>query len=164
MYSCPLADAWSTVKASPSPTYSTATGMDVGWTHVALYAHDLDASIDFYARYARMGIVHSRKGDDGKRIVWLSDRTRPFALVLIESREPVREPLGPWAHLGVGLPSREAVDERCALAREEGHLKRGPVESGYPVGYWALLGDPDGHTLEISFGQEIGMAIDGAGG
>jgi hypothetical protein len=25
------------------------------------------------------------------------------------------------------------------------------------VGTWAFLRDPDGHTLELSFGQEIGL-------
>ncbi len=130
---------------------------DIGFTHIALYAHDIDASVDFYARYARMGIVHSRR-DDGKRVVWLSDRTRPFVLVLIEAADPVRNPLGPNAHLGIGLPSRAAVDERCALARDEKRLKSGPTDSGYPVGYWALIADPDGHMLEISFGQEVALA------
>jgi catechol 2,3-dioxygenase-like lactoylglutathione lyase family enzyme len=134
---------------------------DIGFTHVALYAHDIDASVDFYARYARMGIVHSRS-DDGKRVVWLSDRTRPFVLVLIESAEPVRNPLGPHAHLGIGLPSRAAVDERCALARGEKRLRSGPTDSGYPVGYWALIADPDGHMLEISFGQEVGLSVEPA--
>jgi hypothetical protein len=27
------------------------------------------------------------------------------------------------------------------------------------VGYWAFLSDPDGHTLEISHGQEVGFAV-----
>jgi catechol 2,3-dioxygenase-like lactoylglutathione lyase family enzyme len=151
------------VKASPTPASATAAGTDLGWTHIALYAHDLDASIDFYARYARMGIVHSRRTGDGSRVVWLSDRTRPFVLVLIQADEPVLNPLGPAAHLGIGLPSREAVDERCALAKGEGRLKLGPIDGGYPVGYWALISDPDGHTLEVSYGQEIGIAVDGAG-
>jgi catechol 2,3-dioxygenase-like lactoylglutathione lyase family enzyme len=149
---------------SAGPTHSLPDGTDIGWTHIALFARDLDASIDFYARYARMGIVHSRRGEDGLRVVWLSDRTRPFALVLIESPEAVRNPLGPAAHLGIGLPSREAVDERCALARDEGRLKLGPADGGYPVGYWALIADPDGHTLEVSYGQEIGIAVEAAGG
>ncbi len=132
---------------------------DIGWTHVALYSHDIDASVDFYARYARMGIVHSRRDSDGMRVIWLSDRTRPFVLVLIESQEPVRHPLGPTAHLGISLPSRESVDERAALARGEKRLRLGPTDSGYPVGYWALIADPDGHMLEVSFGQEVGLAV-----
>ena len=61
------------------------------------------------------------------------------------------------------MPSREAVDERCALAKKEGRLKLGPEDDGSPVGYWALIADPDGHTLEVSFGQEIGIAVEGTG-
>ena len=132
---------------------------DIGWTHIALYSHDIDESIDFYARYARMSIVHSRQEGDGTRVVWLSDRTRPFILVLIQSKERVENPLGPFAHLGIGLPSRDAVDERCALARSEKRLRLGPVDSGYPVGYWGLIADPDGHMLEVSHGQEVGLSI-----
>jgi catechol 2,3-dioxygenase-like lactoylglutathione lyase family enzyme len=135
---------------------------DIGWTHVALNAHDIDASIDFYARYARMALVHSRQESDGTRVVWLSDRTRPFVLVLVESKDPVENPLGPFAHLGIGLPSREAVDERCELARTAKCLRVGPIDSGPPVGYWALIADPDGHMLEVSHGQDVGLAAMGS--
>jgi len=136
-----------------------SSGSDIGFTHIALYAHDIDASVDFYARYARMSIVHSRKEPDGTRVVWLSDRTRPFVLVLIASKEKIANPLGPYAHLGVALPSREIVDERCELARAEKRLRAGPTDSEPPVGYWALIADPDGHILELSFGQDVGLAI-----
>jgi hypothetical protein len=30
------------------------------------------------------------------------------------------------------------------------------------VGYWAFLRDPDGHTLEIAYGQELGLAVERA--
>ena len=71
----------------------------------------------------------------------------------------VEHPLRPWAHLGVGCASREEVDRLCAEARAEGRLLTEPVDSGYPVGYWALLSDPDGHTLELSYGQEVGLTV-----
>ena len=32
----------------------------------------------------------------------------------------------------------------------------GPIDAGYPVGYFALISDPDDHTLEVSHGQEVG--------
>jgi hypothetical protein len=32
------------------------------------------------------------------------------------------------------------------------------------VGYFALISDPDDHTLEVSFGQEVALAVEGAGG
>jgi catechol 2,3-dioxygenase-like lactoylglutathione lyase family enzyme len=127
---------------------------DVGLTHVALPVRDLDASIAFYARYARMQVVHRRDG-----VVWLSDRTRPFVIVLMQGGEV--EPLRPVAHLGVACESRAEVDRLCALAREEHTLVDGPQDYGPPVGYWAFLADPDGHTLEISHGQDVGLAVEG---
>jgi len=53
---------------------------DIGLTHVALPVRSLSASVAFYAKYAGMQTVHQRAG-----VVWVSDRTRPFALVLIET-------------------------------------------------------------------------------
>lgn len=130
---------------------------DVGLTHVALPVRDLEAGIGFYARYARMQVVHRREN-----VAWISDRTRPFVIVLIET-EGVEHPLRPMAHLGVGCESRAEVDRLCALARDDGCLIRGPLDYGPPVGYWAFLSDPDGHTLEISFGQEVALTVETAG-
>jgi catechol 2,3-dioxygenase-like lactoylglutathione lyase family enzyme len=126
---------------------------DVGFTHIALPVTDLDDSADFFERYARMHVIHRRDG-----VMWLSDKTRPFAIVLIES-PTVAEPLRPSAHLGVACASREEVDRLCARARAERVLISGPEDSGPPVGYWALLRDPDGHTLEVSHGQHVGDAV-----
>jgi catechol 2,3-dioxygenase-like lactoylglutathione lyase family enzyme len=130
---------------------------DLGLTHVALPVRSLDASIAFYARYAGLQPVHRRPG-----VAWVSDRTRPFAVVLIESSAEIK-PLLPMAHLGVGVASAAEVDRLCALARHEHCLVREPADSGPPVGYWALIADPDGHTLEVAFGQELRLAVDAAG-
>jgi catechol 2,3-dioxygenase-like lactoylglutathione lyase family enzyme len=129
---------------------------DIGLTHVALPVRSLDASIAFYATYAKLQLVHRRHA-----VVWLSDRTRPFAVVLIESAGAIH-PLLPIAHLGVGVGSRDEVDRLARLARDAGCLGREPEDSGPPVGYWALIRDPDGHTLEVAYGQEVGTTIDGA--
>jgi catechol 2,3-dioxygenase-like lactoylglutathione lyase family enzyme len=129
---------------------------------VALPAGDLEKSIAFYAHYARMEIVHRRRDSErGSDVVWLADGTRPFVIVLI-AVEKVEHPMKPIAHLGVGCASRDEVDRLCDDARRTGVLLLGPVDSGPPVGYWALLSDPDGHTLEISFGQEVGRTVSGA--
>ncbi|HMC16967.1 MAG TPA: VOC family protein [Albitalea sp.] len=128
---------------------------DIGLTHIALPVHSLAASVAFYAKYANMQAVHRRHG-----VVWVSDRTRPFAVVLIETSNEIK-PLLPMAHLGVGVQSREEVDRLCQLARDDRCLAREPEDSGPPVGYWALIRDPDGHTLEVAFGQELGNAVDG---
>ncbi len=145
---------------------------DVGFTHVALLVGDLDASVAFYAKYARMEVVHQRS-DGSSRVAWVSDRTRPFVIVLIEIPRVVPRPLLRLAngllrllvqfeHMGVGCASREEVDRLAAEAKAEGRLARGPRDAGPPVGYWAFLTDPDGHTLELSFGQEVGLTVDHA--
>ena len=126
---------------------------DVGMTHVALPVTDLERSIAFYADYANMRVVHRRP-----EVVWLGDGTRPFVIVLVEAPE-VEHPLRPFAHLGVGCASRDDVDRLCEKARAEGILIGGPNDSGPPVGYWAFIRDPNGHTLEVSFGQEVALAV-----
>jgi catechol 2,3-dioxygenase-like lactoylglutathione lyase family enzyme len=101
-----------------------------------------------------MQVVHRRHS-----VVWLSDLTRPFAIVLIETASEV-SPLLPIAHLGVAVESQKEVDRLCGRARQAGCLAREPQQSGPPVGYWALLRDPDGHTLEISHGQEVRLTVE----
>jgi catechol 2,3-dioxygenase-like lactoylglutathione lyase family enzyme len=134
--------------------------VDVGLTHVALPVKDVDVSAAFYAKYAKMKVVHRRTSpEDGHAVAWLSDNTRPFVIVLIET-ENVLPLLTPWAHLGVGCESREEVDRLCDEARAENILIDGPTDSDYPVGYWCFLRDPDGHTLELSYGQEVGLIVE----
>ncbi len=132
---------------------------DIGLTHVALLVTDPDASIAFYEKYAAMQVIHRRADAETHRTVaWVSDRTRPFVIVLIQT-DKVDVPLRPFAHLGVGCRTREDVDRLCVEARRDGCLHSGPTDSGYPVGYWAFLLDPDGNTLELSHGQEIALTV-----
>jgi predicted lactoylglutathione lyase len=106
-----------------------------------------------------MQVVHRRiDRETGAEVVWLSDHTRPFVIVLIQASS-VQPVLSPLAHLGIGCKSREAVDMLCDKARQAGVLLEEPKDSGYPIGYWAFLRDPDGHTLELSYGQEIGLTV-----
>ena len=134
---------------------------DIGLTHVALTSRNMAESIAFYERYAKMAVVHRRHdASTNKSVVWLSDRTRPFVIVLLEVDQASNELTG-FAHLGVGCESREEVDRLCEEARREGRTCLGPNDYGYPVGYWAFIVDPDGHNLELSYGQEVGLAVAG---
>jgi catechol 2,3-dioxygenase-like lactoylglutathione lyase family enzyme len=126
---------------------------DIGLTHVALPATNLDAIIAFYTKYARMQVVYHGPGT-----IWLSDRTRPFVIVLLEQLT-VDHPLLPMAHLGVRCQDREEVDRLCNMARSEGRLLVAPVDLGPPIDYRGFIRDPDGHTLEVSFGQEVGLTV-----
>ena len=135
------------------------TMLDIGLSHIALPASDIGRSVEFCVAYAEMQVVHRRiDRETGAEVVWLSDHTRPFVIVLIQTPS-VRPVLSPLAHLGIGCKSREAVDKLCDKARQAGLLVEEPKDSGYPIGYWAFLRDPDGHTLELSYGQEIGLTV-----
>lgn len=142
-----------------SPTPHTAP-TDLGLSHIALVVKDIDASLDFYHRYAGMTLVHRRAGGKpGMEVAWITDHCRPFAIVLVSSAELQDTPLGPFGHLGVACRSREHVDTLVALATAEGRLRSAPVDSGEPVGYWAYFADPDGNTLEVSYGQRIELTV-----
>ncbi len=133
--------------------------VDVGLTHIALPVANVERSIEFYQAYANMQVVHRRiDAETGIPVVWLSDKTRPFVIVLIQS-DSVHPVLSAMAHLGVGCSSRAELDALCAKAEQEGILIKAPQDSGYPIGYWAFLSDPDGHTLELSYGQEVGLTV-----
>ena len=46
-------------------------------------------------------------------------------------------------------------------ARRGGCLVAAPRDLGPPVGYYGLIRDPDGNTLEVAYGQEVGLAVAG---
>lgn len=136
--------------------------IDIGLSHVALVVRDLEKSISFYREFADLEVVHRRRaGGDIEEVAWLADGTRPFALVLVASTALVDTPLGPFGHIGVASPRPEDVYDRAAEAERRGILRSAPREDGPPVGLWTYLADPDGNTLELSFGQHIAFAIDG---
>jgi uncharacterized protein (TIGR00725 family) len=125
---------------------------DHGLTHCGLECRDLDRSIAFYARYGGFEVVHRRPG-----VAWITDRTRPFALVLVEV-DLVR-PVGPFAHLGFACGTRAEFNRLVEIARVEGVLREGPHEGNGPAGTWAFLDDPDANTFELSVGQSVGVAV-----
>jgi len=136
-------------------TCYTSPMSDLGLTHVAFLVKDIERSIAFYAKYAAMKVVH-RRDDEKSKVAWIGDHTRPFVIVLVESREAAaEEPLGPFGHLGVAVESRAEVERLAGEARREGILAREPKDSGPPVGYWTFIADPDGNMLELSYGQEV---------
>ena len=135
---------------------------DLGLTHVALVVRDLDRSRRFYETFAGLRMVHAREaGGAIQRVAWMADRHGAFAVVLVESGALNDTPLGPFGHLGLACATRHEVDRLSALAKAEGVLGSPPVDGGEPVGYWAYVVDPDGNTLEVSFGQKIRFSASG---
>lgn len=135
---------------------------DNGLTHIAFSVKDLETSLAFYEKFGDMKVIHRRgkRGTDARPVAWISDMTRPFAIVLAENPDSTDTQLGPFGHLGIACKSKEEMDAKLALARSDGVLRTEPQDSGAPVGYWAFLDDPDGNTFELSYGQEIRYLID----
>lgn len=136
--------------------------LDQGFTHIALVVGDIEASIAFYAEYAGMQVVHRRNGQGrGQVVAWISDLTRPFVIVLIQQPGMKDRGLGPSGHLGVACAGREDIDRLADKARAAGCLIKGPEDWGPPVGYWVYLSDPDGNVLELSYGQQVALTVEG---
>lgn len=137
--------------------------VDIGFSHVAFMVRNINASVRFYEHFANMKVIHRRRDSDGAHnVVWMSDLIHRFALVLIESKFNRDTPLGPFGHIGVACMSRAEVDEAAIRAEALGVLLSPPKDGGQPVGYWTYISDPDGNTLELSYGQEIGFTIKSA--
>jgi len=134
--------------------------VDLGLSHIALPVSDLDRSLEFYRRFGGLEVVHRRESHPGHAVAWISDLTRPFVVVLLQTdaaASPGR--LGGWAHMGVGCLSTAEVDRRLAEAATDGYDIIGPCDDGPPVGYWGIIVDPDGHNLELAYGQQVGLAV-----
>jgi catechol 2,3-dioxygenase-like lactoylglutathione lyase family enzyme len=124
-------------------------------THLALGVRDLDRTIAFYRKHARLHLVHER-ADDGARVVWLSEREENPAFVLVLFQVPAAgSGPGSLQHLGFAVASRAEVDEAAAAGRADGVLAIEPTYAGPIVGYFCILRDPDGNQVEFSYGQPI---------
>lgn len=133
-------------------------------THVALPCGDLDRSIEFYTTLTPLVVVKRFTGSDGES-VWLSNEGQvetPFVLVLVsftKDKGTAQPLLTPFAHLGIGVGTREAVDAMADRARALGALHWEPRDLGGQVGYICALRDPDGNIVEISTHQGVAEAV-----
>jgi catechol 2,3-dioxygenase-like lactoylglutathione lyase family enzyme len=63
--------------------------------------------------------------------------------------------IGPLSHFGFAVDSRDEVDAVARKGEEAGVLLVEPRYSGETVGYHCYLKDPDGHSVEFSYGQVL---------
>ena len=134
------------------------------WTHIALAVKDVEASIAWYQTYTHLRLLAQGEDQAGKN-AWLGDPAQadsPFVLVLgqfYDGHDPfapaAHHPMGPFAHIGVELPSKEAVDEMAAKAKAGGCLALGPMQMPKQIGYICFIKDPDGNTIEYSYDQGV---------
>jgi lactoylglutathione lyase len=151
---------------------ATSTGTQTLLTHIALPVSNLQAHLDFYAKYTSMVNIHERFDEEtGLRTAWLAnpgdvtEAAARFVIVLIEGKLPtaitgdIQEEywfLRSIAHLGISVGSRDEVDRIAAMAKDDGCLVLGPMYRNVVVGYICLVRDPDGNNIEFSVEQELG--------
>lgn len=135
------------------------------FTHIALPCHDLDASLAWYERFTPLRVVQ-RMADDVGESAWIGQpgaTDTPFVVVLVcFDRDRAAGPhplLAPFAHLGIELPTRDAVDDIAEAGRAAGCLAWEPQQLPAPVGYICALTDPDGNMVEFSFDQGVYAAV-----
>ena len=117
--------------------------------HLALQCADVDAAAGFYLRvFAPCGIQQAMRIDTpGGAVVGLSGPDGFPHLWFGPMEAPGDRPV----HLALTAPSREAVDEVFALARDAGaEILHQPAEHPeYHPGYYGVfLRDPDGNNVE----------------
>ena len=134
------------------------------WTHVALRVGDIDATIEWYTTMTPFELIDKRQDDMGFG-AWLGmpgETNNPFILVVaqfFEGCDPFadapKEVLAPFAHLGMELPSKEAVDEIAARGEAAGCLAMPARMMPAPIGYSCMVNEPDGNTIEFSWDQGV---------
>jgi len=86
----------------------------------------------------------------------------PFILVVaqfFEGCDPFadapKEVLAPFAHIGVELPTKDAIDEMAARAAAADCLAMPATMMPPPIGYICMVRDPDGNMVEFSWDQGV---------
>ena len=127
------------------------------FTHVAILVSDVDKTADFYIQYCGLKIIARRLDPNtGYRVIWIGEDLK-FVIVAFEGKKkPIQSITKPLSHLGFSLESKEEVDKVAEVAKEEGILNYGPVYLDPDVGYICEILDPDGNSIEFSFGQKLG--------
>lgn len=129
------------------------------FTHVALLVSDTDKTADFYLKYCDLKVLHRRSDPKtGFRSIWLGSDLNFVIVAFEDKKKPIQSTSKPLSHLGFSLNSHEEVDKIAEIAKEESLLRYGPVYFDEVVGYICEILDPDGNSIEFSFGQELGRS------
>lgn len=131
--------------------------MNPKFTHIALLVSDVDQIADFYLKYCDLKVIQRRVDPKtGFRNIWLG-KDLSFVIVAFESeKKPMQSLVKPLSHFGFSLDSKEEVDKIANLAKEEGKLNYGPTFIDQTVGYICEVLDPEGNSVEFSYGQQLG--------
>ncbi|MEM7285768.1 MAG: VOC family protein [Actinomycetota bacterium] len=148
---------------SDQPTYDVHPP-EARWTHIALRVKDIQATIDWYTEFTPLQLLDRREDDQGYG-AWLGmpdTYDKPFILVVAQffpETDPFKDApnavLQPFAHLGMELPTKHAVDDIAAKGADAGCLGMPAMMMPPPIGYICMLKDPDGNMVEYSWDQGV---------
>ena len=129
-------------------------------THLALHVTDIDASVDFYKKWAGMKEVDRRVSDkSGDTVVWIAceGQEDDFVIVLLDGAKQKLDPEKEgMRHIGLSVPAKSDVKNIAEAAKREGVLHWDCMELPFPVGTLCAVKDPDGHIVEFSQDQPLG--------
>lgn len=137
--------------------------------HIAIRVHDIERSVRFYETMLPGRVVRRKEGTDfhRTRIAYVQPVGQPnFAIVLIQptrvrwilavAHRLVPRQFRSFEHFGLACDSREAVDDRYRIARENGYPGiQAPTYVDDIVGYIFEVKDPDGNAVEWTFGKRL---------
>jgi len=123
-------------------------------SHIGIPVTDLAKSIAFYEKWAGMKV--QERPNDSIKGARLAQKAGDFTLSLLELPVQQALPMPGVMHLGLDCASKAQVDKIAADAKKAGILITGPVDSGTDLGYQTYISDPDGNSIEFSFGQKAG--------
>ena len=127
-------------------------------THIGLPVTDLAKSIAFYEKWAGMKVQERPEDPVGIKGARLAQKKGDFTISLLEMPVQMALPMPGVMHLGLDCSTKAQVDKIATAAKKAGILISGPVDSGPDLGYQTYISDPDGNSLEFSFGQSVGLA------
>lgn len=123
--------------------------------HIAIWAEDIDALCEFYAKYFGATIsakYHNPKRDFSSRFLsFASGGARIEVMHMPGMADPASRGNGKGlAHFALSVGSREAVDVLTERLRVDGYtITSGPRTTG--DGYYeSVVLDPEGNPVEIS--------------
>lgn len=112
----------------------------LGLRHVALMVTDVDRSVDFYTRVFGMDVEWRPE----PHAAYLTSGTDNLAL----HRGPVEEKVS-LDHIGIVVPTPEAVDQWERRLRSLGHPPEAPARTHRDGARSIYVRDPDGHRIQV---------------
>lgn len=129
--------------------------------NVALQSRNMTVSRDFYEDWGDMHVLLYGKTTQSCRLVSNDSDVRALQLILSGSAadaatEEACVDVRDVSHMGFAVDSREELEEIYKRAKANDLVTVDMVDMDAPAGTLFFMRDPDGYTVEFSYGQPLG--------